>query len=171
MNTPRAWYREPLVWLIIAFPLAAVIGGIATYIIADRTRDGLVVDDYYKKGKEINLVLARDQAAMRLGLAGRIRLDSKSHQVILELHSRSATRLPDTATLSWLHATRSGFDRVQTLRRSSDGRDHTDLPELAPGHWYVQLEAQDWRIQGELHAPAETRLELRPSPTAGPSPG
>jgi len=166
MNEQRPWYREPLVWLLISFPLIAVVAGIATYIIADRTRDGLVVDDYYKKGKEINLSLARDRAAIRLGLSGQVRIDANAGQVVVELAASSGVRLPDSVTLNWLHATRSGFDRIQELRRGQDGKYRAELPELAPGHWYAQLEAQDWRVQGSVRVPAEIRFDLRPSPTA-----
>ena len=164
----RPWYREPLVWMVIAFPLIAVIAGTATYVIADRTKDGLVVDDYYMKGKEINKSLARDYAAARLGLNGGLQLDAQNHQVIVNLTAHRRDTLPAIVTLRWLHGTRSGFDRDQELRRQPNGDYRADYPELVPGHWYVQLEAQDWRLQGALHAPAETRLELRPAPTAGP---
>ncbi len=162
----RPWYREPLVWLLIAFPLAAVIGGIATYVIADRTHDGLVVDDYYKKGKEINMSLARDQAAAQLGLRGELRLDAAAREVVVVLAARGGQPLPAVVTLRWLHATRGGFDLNQELRRQPGGGYRADFPELAPGHWYAQLEAQDWRLQGSLRVPAETRLTLKPADVA-----
>lgn len=166
MSEIRPWYREPLVWLLIAFPLAAVIGGIATYIIAARTHDGLVVDDYYKKGKEINMSLARDQAAAQRGLRGELRLDAATHKVIVILTARDTQTLPDVATLRWLHATRSGLDLNQELRRQPDGGYRANFPDLPPGHWYAQLEAQDWRLQGSLRVPAETRLEFKPGDVA-----
>ena len=59
MNASRAWYREPLVWLLISFPLTAVIAGFFTLYLAIISSDGLVVDDYYHRGKEINKSLAR----------------------------------------------------------------------------------------------------------------
>ncbi len=166
MSEIRPWYREPLVWLLIAFPLAAVIGGIATWIIAARTHDGLVVDDYYKRGKEINMSLARDQAAAQLGLRGELRLDAASHMVVVILTARNTQTLPDVVTLRWLHATRGGLDLSQELRRQQDGGYRADFPELPPGHWYAQLEAQDWRLQGSLRVPAETRLDLKPGDVA-----
>jgi hypothetical protein len=53
MNTLKQktpWYREPWVWLMIAFPMSAVIGGMITIYLAVTTSTGLVVDDYYKRG-------------------------------------------------------------------------------------------------------------------------
>ncbi len=41
----RPWYREPWVWLVIAFPSAAVIGCAITIWLALSNPDFLVVDD------------------------------------------------------------------------------------------------------------------------------
>ena len=76
MVPTRAWYREPLVWLLISFPLTAVIAGFFTLYLAIISKDGLVVDDYYQRGKEINMSLARDRAAARHGLHASVTLDA-----------------------------------------------------------------------------------------------
>lgn len=162
MNANRAWYREPLVWLIISFPLAAVIAGFFTLYLAIISKDGLVVDDYYQKGKEINLSLARDHAAARHGLRADVTLDAAKQNVVVRLSATRGRPLPDRLNLRWLHATRAGFDHTQMLIRSPDGSYRSAFPELAPGHWYVQIEAQDWRLQGSLRIPADTRLDLKP---------
>lgn len=163
MNLIRAWYREPLVWLLISFPLTAVIAGFFTLYLAIISKDGLVVDDYYQKGKEINKSLARDHAAGQHGLRAGITLDAAKQQVVVRLVAAKGWPLPDTLNVRWLHATRDGFDRTQTLTRIPDGSYRNAFPELAPGHWYVQIEAQDWRLQGSLRVPAETRLDLKPA--------
>ena len=62
-NNSTPWHKEHYVWLIIFFPLLAVVGGIITFILAINSNDGLVVDDYYKQGLEINRTLERDQNA------------------------------------------------------------------------------------------------------------
>jgi len=166
MNPIRAWYREPLVWLIIFFPLSAVIAGFFTLYLAIISKDGLVVDDYYQKGKEINMSLARDRAAARHGLRAGVTLDAAKQNVVVQLSAAKDQSLPDRLELRWLHATRAGFDRTQMLIRSPDGLYRSAIPGLAPGHWYVQVEAQDWRLQGSLRIPGEVRLELVPSVAA-----
>lgn len=160
----RPWYREPMVWLIIAFPVTSIVVGITLYVIADRNHDGLVHDDYYKKGKEINLTLARDQAAAQAGLQAEVRLDSNARRAQVTMTARNISTLPEQITLRWLHATRAGFDLTLTLARTAPGRYQAVFPELAPGHWYVQLEAQDWRLQGSLRVPQDTQAALKPSP-------
>ena len=114
------------------------------------------------------MLLARDQAAARYGLRGELRLDGAGQRVTLDVAAGRAT-LPAQLRLRWLHATRAGFDRDQELQRGADGRYQAAFPELVPGHWYVQLEADDWRLQGSLRVPDETRLRLVPViPVAAP---
>jgi hypothetical protein len=73
-DEPKNWKQEPLVWLLIAIPFSAVVMGVVMITLAIQSYSGLVVDDYYKKGKQINRVLARDRFAHELGLAARFSL-------------------------------------------------------------------------------------------------
>ncbi len=166
MNIVRAWYREPLVWLLISFPLTAVIAGFFTLYLAIISKDGLVVDDYYQKGKEINKSLARDHAAAQHGLRASVTLDAARQEVSVRLSATKGWSLPDALNVRWLHATRAGFDRTQMPVRSADGSYRSAFPDLAPGHWYVQVEAQDWRLQGSLRVPTESRIDLKPAESA-----
>ena len=54
--------------MVLAIPAAAVVVGVVMLVLANVTWDGLVVDDYYRRGLEINRSLARDAEASRLGL-------------------------------------------------------------------------------------------------------
>ena len=54
--------------MVIAIPAAAVIAGAVMLVLANATWDGLVADDYYQRGMQINQSLARDSEAARLGL-------------------------------------------------------------------------------------------------------
>ncbi len=54
----KPWWTHGLVWLIIAGPAIVVVAGIATLVLALRTPDPLVAQDYYRKGIEINKTLA-----------------------------------------------------------------------------------------------------------------
>ena len=110
--------------------------------------------------------LARDRTAAQHGLRASVQLDAAKQQVVVQLTIANGQPLPDMLSIRWLHATRAGFDRTQVLSRSPDGSYRSAFPELAPGHWYVQIEAQDWRLQGSLRIPSEVRLELVPSPVA-----
>lgn len=156
----RPWYREAMVWMVIAIPLTSVFTGFTLLYLAETTKDGMVVDDYYRKGKEINMLLARDQAAARYGLRADLRLDGAAQQVRVALRAAHAP-LPVVVRLRWLHATRAGFDRTQEFTLAA-GAYQAPIPELVPGHWYLQLEADDWRLQGSMRLPGDARVELLP---------
>ena len=105
------WYQEPFVWLLIFFPGAAVIGGIITIFIAIHSNDGLVVDDYYKQGLEINRTLARDKAAASHALQASLHFNYDNQLIRLYLKAHSDYPLPHQITLSFSHRTRTGFDQ------------------------------------------------------------
>lgn len=160
-QTQRRWFREPWVWLLIALPMSAVIAGMFTLYLAIASSDGLVVDDYYQRGKEINLDLARDEAAARYQIEASLALDVSGDMVNLKLSAIDGT-WPDNLRLSLLHPTRAGHDQVLTLMHGTAGNYRGRINELTQGHWYVQLEADDWRLSGTLHVPQAAPLVLAP---------
>lgn len=164
MNTDteqQPWYRHPWVWLMIAFPLAAVIGGIVTIYLAVTTSDGLVVDDYYRHGKTINRVLARDRAAAEHGLEARIALDAVNNRVTVQLAARDAV-VPETLMLAFLHPTTQGHDQQVRLTGTGNNGYSGHFDDLRRGDWYLQLEADDWRLTGRIRVPLESPAVLRP---------
>lgn len=40
--TRRPWWREPLVWMVVGFPMVAVVAGITTLVIAIRNPDPVI---------------------------------------------------------------------------------------------------------------------------------
>jgi hypothetical protein len=162
------WYRFSFMWLVVALPLVSVVLGIGLLVVAIRTDDGLVADDYYRRGKEINLVLARDRAAAALGLSADLEIDAVTGLVRARLRSTRGAEMPAQIELKFMHATRAGFDQTLALARTPAGFYQAGAGALAPGRWDVELAAADWRLVGELRAPAGTRAELRPGALAVP---
>ncbi len=142
----RHWSREPYVWLLIAFPAAAVIAGIITFILAIRSEDGLVVDDYYKRGLEINRTLDRDLLAQQYALDAKLNLPDGDSRLIVELYSNVDFIPPQTLKINLLHATRKGFDQVFLVSRTDGNRYVTPVRKLKPGRWHVLMETDEWRL-------------------------
>ena len=70
-----SWYQEPWAWLVFILPFTAVVAGIAhVYYSQHRSRRALVVGDYYKKGKAINLELGKVRQAQKLGMSFGLKL-------------------------------------------------------------------------------------------------
>lgn len=53
----QAWWKYGHVWLVISGPVAVILAGITTVIIAVRSPDPVLAEDYYKRGLEINKTL------------------------------------------------------------------------------------------------------------------
>lgn len=156
----REWYRQPMVWLVIAIPLMAVVMGVTTIILAVVSDDGMVADDYYRRGMEINQSLERDRIAARHGLNAVVMTDTDGKVVHAKLHAKRAFHFPDRIQLSLSHATRSGLDLSLTLTRTAERSYQAGLPELSLGRWYVRLHSKRWRLNGVLQVPGQNEVIL-----------
>lgn len=149
VNPPwRPWYREPWPWIVIAGPAAVAVAGAVTIWLAVTGADGLVVDDYYKQGLAINKVIAREDAARRLGLIAH--LAPAAGRLQLRLAGADAAGRPPALFVHFAHATRAGYDVRIRLVEAPDGRYEADLPTLSPGRWRLSIEDPQgaWRIAG-----------------------
>ena len=149
---PSTWYREPMVWLIIMIPFSAVLMGGVMLTLAVSSDDGLVTDDYYRKGLQINRTLERDALAASYEIAGEIMLGAPGEAVEVSLSGNAQFQTPEIVHLRLFHATRSGLDRDLILRRVATGRYVASGPRLEPGAWHVQLDADGWRLKARLSA-------------------
>ena len=94
---PVPWYRQLWPWLLMLMPACAVVGGVITFWLAATTNNSLVVDDYYREGRAINMQLARDEAAASMGLSGS--LSRQADAAVLQLHSTAGAALPPFVTV------------------------------------------------------------------------
>lgn len=143
----------------MSLPAAAVIGGAVTLWLAIGTQDGLVADDYYKQGLEVNRVIARAEKAQAMGLGARVLISSERAEVALR--ALPQTDLPDRIQLSITHPTRAGKDRRLWLARAGD-RYVGDIRGLPAGHWKLSVEdaAASWRLVGDIQLPLPAVTEL-----------
>lgn len=66
----QPWWKFGHVWLIVAGPVLVVIASFITLYLAI-TRPDAVIDDYYRKGMEINKTLDAQRDGMVPALQGR----------------------------------------------------------------------------------------------------
>jgi hypothetical protein len=164
MRSPgtQNWRSEPWVWLLIAIPLSAVIMGVVIITLSMNTWSGLVVDDYYQKGKQINRVLERDRLAAELGLAASLRL--VADDMVEVRFDPDVGFVPGTRIeLALVHATRPGLDR-RLLFDNAGGSLRARLELPGEGRWNLFLQTPDWRLTGSLHYPQQHSAELLPNP-------
>jgi len=145
---PPPWYREPWPWLLMAGPAIVIIAGIATMALAIRSDDGLVAEDYYKRGLAINQVLAREQQARVWNIAAQV--DFAGDRLRIAMSADSA--LPPTLRLRIVHPTRAGEDRDLLVVSLGGNLYAGELPSLSHEARRLILEdpAGTWRIAGNL---------------------
>jgi len=161
----RPWYQEPYVWLIILFPSLAVVGGMITITLAINSYDGLVVDDYYKQGLQINQKLDRDHAAARHGLRAFMTIHVADQVIAIELDKNADYKLPNNVNVTFYHHTRSGFDTTLTFEKMENNIYRGRLPDLVAGEWTVELSADDWRLMNSVKMPMPMTREFLIEPT------
>jgi len=157
----RHWTREPLVWLVIAIPASAVVMGVVMITLAIQSSSGMVVDDYYRKGKQINRVLARDRLAYELGLAAGLRLDGSGG---LEIRFDPEVKVipGERIELRLVHATRPGLDRDLVFDNNRLYL-QAKLKLIGRGRWNIYLQTPDWRLTGSLQYPQTQYARLLPN--------
>lgn len=144
----KPWYREPWPWLLAIMPTTAVVAGIVTVVLAVKSDDGLVADDYYKEGMAINRTLARDRAASALGLSAE--LSARGESIQLRLRQTAAGDTPGALRLSMSHPTRPDLDLRVTLVRDGKGGYVGRLEGIGAVRYRVILEPENgaWRLAG-----------------------
>lgn len=145
----RVWYREPGPWLLMLGPAVVIVAGFFTLWLAMRSDDGLVADDYYKRGLAINQTLSRAQHAGELGLSGRLQWDTDAARITVTVTGRMP--LPPVLRLRLVHPTRSVADQVLDVRAIAPGVYEAAQPAAAQGRRVVMLEDMErtWRLSGE----------------------
>lgn len=145
----RPVWKEPMVWLVAAIPLASVVASVALLVAAARSsgNDDAVADRVQRTAQVQVANLGPDLAAREQGLAARLRISPDAVELVpvsgtfpqesLELLLQHPLRASDDVTLTLLPA--GGTWRA----RHAFPRDHD---------WHLVLAPADarWRLRGRL---------------------
>ena len=169
MITP--WYKEPWAWLVFILPFTAVVAGIATYIIANHEPDPLVVGEYYKEGKAINVQLAKVKLAQKLGI--KFELQYANDKLVIK--PTGIEKSFPLLNVNFYHPTQDFKDFYLALTPDGSGyfrHDFSDIKEnetqkdikQLDGKWRVTISPFEdhWKIQNTLYFPQPKFIEVRP---------
>ena len=163
ISMKTAWYKEPWAWLVFILPFTAVVAGIATVFIANHEPDALVVGDYYKKGKAINLELSKVKHAQKLGIKFAIKFDSNQ----LVVKPTGIEKEFPVLNINFYHPTQADKDFYLALTADGNGlfRHHVEQP--INGKWRITITPFEnhWKVQNTLSLPQSEFVDFLPDPT------
>lgn len=156
LNPATPWYRQRWPWLLFAGPAIVVVAGLVTAWIAVSSDDGLIAEDYYKRGLLINKDIERNRQGDALKVGAILRVAPEGALAVELTGLPDAVTAPMALRLLISHPTRAGDDVALTLPRGADGLYRGRLAVPAAGRWVVTVETEFWRLQT---AAAATRLD------------
>jgi len=156
------WYREPWAWLVFILPCIAVVASISTYIIANTNPDTLVVGDYYKTGKAINLQVAKVKQAQKLGM--RFALKVANNELVIK--PTGIEKIFPLINISFFHPTLEQHDFSLSLTPDGNGYFRHTFDHDISGKWKITLTPFEnhWKIQDTISLPQHDFIDIVPNP-------
>ncbi|MFQ3786128.1 FixH family protein [Halomonas sp. A29] len=163
MTTPSPWYKQFWPWFLLGLLMLSISVSSTFAVLAVRSADGMVQEDYYEHGRAINMVLAKQQRAHELNLAADLRIDPMTSDIIVQLDGDDR---PERLYLRLIFPTQDDRDQDLVLEHVRDGRYLGQAPDNLRYRWYLQLhpsaEQPEWRLVGEASLPSEESFSLTP---------
>ncbi|GHF90897.1 FixH family protein [Thalassotalea marina] len=160
MKTP--WYKEPWAWLVFFLPLSAVIAGITTLFIALSDPDDLVVGDYYKKGKAINLEITKIKQAQKLGISFGLKFVDGE----LVIKPTGIEKKFPLLNVNFYHPTLEEKDFYLALTQDGSGNFRHTIEQNVDGKWRMTITPfeNNWKIQNVITLPQTEFIDIKPRP-------
>ena len=129
----KPWYKQLWPWLLIAIPVFTALKAVHTVFIMQQNSPDLVVDDYYKEGRAINMQLAKYREAALRSLQATILI--AGNKAIVRFAENAV--LEGEVHLDFYHPTLAARDFALDAERSGELLYVANLP-LSPtgnGSW------------------------------------
>lgn len=158
-----SWYKEPWAWLVFFLPFTAVVAGIATLIIANQDPDDLVVGEYYKKGKAINMELSKIKHAQKLGMKFALKLEDNE----LIVKPTGIEKIFPLINVNFYHPTQQEKDFYLALTPDGNGHFRHQFEHDVTGKWKVTLLPFEnhWKIDATITLPQSDFIDIIPNPS------
>jgi hypothetical protein len=118
-----------------------------------------VTEDYYKKGKGINVDISRINVAKELGLDATIRAEDDT--VVIQFNKGQLDHYP-AITAMFAHRTLPDHDFSRLITSDARGTYRFKLDNELQGPWFIELTPHDekWLIQGRVEFPTSSAVQL-----------
>ncbi|PMH46877.1 hypothetical protein BCU68_00240 [Vibrio sp. 10N.286.49.B3] len=155
----KPWYKQFWPWFLIALPSTVVIWTLVVVYVFSLNSVSLVTEDYYKKGKGINIDITKVEAAKSLGLKANILSDGRD--IIINFDKGSLPHYPAITAL-FAHRTLPDHDFNQLLTADANGSYRLNRDDELQGPWFIELTPHnsEWLIQGRVNFPSLQATQL-----------
>lgn len=155
----KPWYKQFWPWFLIALPLTVVVAAFITLSISIENSPSLVTEDYYKKGKGINIDISKEKAAQDLKLKANV--ISVGNDIVIQFNKGEMQHYPAISAM-FAHRTLADQDFEQLVTSDAAGNYRLSLDESLQGPWFIKLTPHDksWLIQGRVNFPSESATVL-----------
>ncbi|WP_081587541.1 FixH family protein [Paraglaciecola arctica] len=160
-DIPKIWYKQFWPWFLIIVPLTSMVLSFTMMNLAFNSEDSMVIDDYYKEGRAINLKIHKLQQAELLNISTKAQVFADYVEVIF---ISGAPENGEALTLDFHHSTQEFKDFSVTLLRDASGTYRAPFTEGVSGKWQISLHPFDgnWKIQKVISLPQATPFDLNP---------
>lgn len=157
----KVWYKQFWPWFLIIVPLTSMILSFTMMNLAFTGEDSMVIDDYYKEGRAINLKIQKLQQAQNLNISTKTQVFSDYVEVIF---ISGEPENGEALTLDFFHSTQKFKDFSVTLFRDANGVYRAPLTEDILGKWQLSLHPfnENWKIQKVVSLPQTSPFDLKP---------
>lgn len=155
----KPWYKQFWPWFVFAIPAISIIYSLTAVYIFSQNQVDLVAEDYYKKGKAINLDLSRLRVADALNLKATVSVNDSD--IVVNFDKGDLKSHPNLR-VTFTHRTLANKDFTQMVSADLSGAYRFSSPELLEGPWFVELEPfdGDWMLQGRVSLPTSDPIAL-----------
>jgi hypothetical protein len=157
----KVWYKQFWPWFLIIVPLTSMVLSFTMMNLAFTGEDSMVIDDYYKEGRAINLKIQKLQQAQNLNISTKTQVFSDYVEVIF---ISGEPENGEALTLDFFHSTQNFKDFSVTLFRDANGVYRAPLTEDIFGKWQLSLHPfnENWKIQQVVLLPQTSPFDLKP---------
>ncbi|MDO6496820.1 FixH family protein [Photobacterium sanguinicancri] len=155
----KPWYKQFWPWFLMAIPATSIIYSLSIVYVFSQNQVDLVAEDYYKKGKAINLDLSRLKVADALKLKASLQV--VDDQITVNFDKGELTQFPNLR-VTFTHRTLANRDFTQMVSADLKGSYHFNTSSPVKGPWFVEVEPfeGDWMLQGPVALPTSDPISL-----------
>jgi len=152
---------NPVLWLVIALPLLAVVASLASLALAVTRGDPELPKDYHWEGAALDHDQQRLALAASEGITATISYQPDTQRCAIALHGAAPAQL----RLDLVHPTDPRADRRLMLARAGAGGDATyeaDCAGLPAAHWWLEVsdDAGRWMLRGRTAGQLQPPVQL-----------